>query len=411
MLMTSIGVFWAFYAVAGLVLKPKALEGPIEKNPSVGVSIPATLVLKPKGLEDLEFSVSIPVSLLLEPRRSEVLKFSVLIPARNEEGVIENILKDMVAQTYKNFEVFVICHNCTDNTFGIVSRYAEVDDRIKPLRLFGEGGKAVALNYGVKRARGDVIAVFDADNRVPPDCLERAVKYFSRYDAVQSRIEASNADFSLISKLADLELAAFSEMFQKSRHTLGVNVGLGGTGEFIRREALEEVGGWDNCLTEDFALFVQLTRHGFKIGWAHDVVVYDEKVPFAYAMLKQRARWLRGHFDVMLKNFKYFFKDPLNLHYLVAPIAVIGYYFVYFLWTLAVLSVPFTAWYLPPWAWLIPSVAFFGGIAIQIAKVRRARDLLYLPLLFLYLYHWQVVFFGMFIVKDWDRAKTEHGFR
>lgn len=410
-LTTTVGMFWTFYAIAGVILKTKPLEDPTENKQKLSILLPATLVLKLKNLEEPKISISIPATFILKPRKPERLKFSILIPAKNEGKVIGNIISDLLAQTYKNFEVLVVCHNCTDGTFRKVDRYAEKDHRIKPLLLSGKEGKAVALNYGAKHATGDIIAVFDADNRVPLNSLEKAVKYFSKYDAIQSRIEASNADFSLISKLADLEIAAFSEMFQKTRHALGINVGLGGTGEFIRREVLEKVGYWDNSLTEDLALFAKLTRHNYKIGWANDITVYDEKIPFAYPMLKQRARWLRGHFDVMLDNFKHFLKDPLNLHYLTAPVAVTGYYVIYFLWILTVLSVPFTAWYLPVWAWLLPSAIFFSGIAAQIVKARKVSDLIYLPLLFFYLYHWQIAFIGMFMIKNWDNAKTQHGFR
>jgi len=410
-LVTIVGVFWAFYAIAGLILKTKPLKDPIGTKQKLSIIFPATLILKPKKLDGPKIGISLPVTFVFKLRTPDYPKFSILIPAKNEEKVIENILDDLLAQTYKNFEVFVICHNCTDGTFRKAERYAKRDYRIRPLLLSGQEGKAVALNYGAKHATGDIIAVFDADNRVPPSSLEKVLKYFSKYDAVQSRIEASNANFSLISKLADLEIAVFSEMFQKTRHALGINVGLGGTGEFIRREVLEKVGYWDNNLTEDFALFAKLTRHNYKIGWAHDITIYDEKTPFAYSMLKQRARWLRGHFDVMLNNLRYFLKDPLNFHYLIAPLAVIGYYVIYFLWVLTVLSVPFNVWYIPLWVWLLPSATFFTGIAAQIVKARKVSDLIYVPLLLLYLYHWQIAFIGMFMIKNWNNAKTQHGFR
>ncbi|MFP3985877.1 MAG: glycosyltransferase [Candidatus Bathyarchaeia archaeon] len=410
-LVTAVGLFWAFYAVAGVLLKTKPLKDPIGIKQKLSIVFPATLVLKPKNLGTLKISISIPTTFMLELRTLEHPRFSILIPARNEERVIENILGDLLAQTYENFEVFVVCHNCTDGTFGKAEEYAKRDQRIRPLLLSGKEGKAVALNYGAKHATGDIIVVFDADNRVPPNSLGKVLKYFPKYDAVQSRIEASNADFSLISKLADLEIAVFSEMFQKTRHALGINVGLGGTGEFIRREVLEKVGCWDNSLTEDFALFAKLTRHNYKIGWAHDITIYDEKTPFAYSMLKQRARWLRGHFDVMLNNLRYFHKDPLNFHYLIAPLAVMGYYVVYFLWILMVLGVPVNAWYIPLWVWLLPSATFYTGIVAQIVKARKVSDLIYIPLLLLYLYHWQVAFIGMFMVKNWNNAKTQHGFR
>jgi len=76
--------------------------------------------------------------------------------------------------------------------------------------------------------------VFDADNRVPPDFLEKVCPYFPDYDAVQARIETGNLEFNLLTRLADLEFLGFTDSFQKTRWAFSINVGLGGTGEVIK---------------------------------------------------------------------------------------------------------------------------------------------------------------------------------
>ena len=89
-----------------------------------------------------------------------------MIGARNEEKVITDLLKDVLAQTYKNFEVLVVCHNCSDRTYEVVKQVK--DERIKALELKDAPlGKSVALNYGAKHATGEVVIDFDADNSIP----------------------------------------------------------------------------------------------------------------------------------------------------------------------------------------------------------------------------------------------------
>jgi cellulose synthase/poly-beta-1,6-N-acetylglucosamine synthase-like glycosyltransferase len=365
-LMTILGSFWMGYALLGLILKPKGA-----------------------------------------PDHSFIGKYSVIIPAKDEEAVISNILSDLTSQTYENFEVIVVCHNCSDKTFQTASKFG--DERVKPVQLSGKPGKSVALNYGASHTEGDIIVVMDADNRVPNDFLEKISRYFPTYDAVQTRIETGNPDFNLVTKLAELEFISFTDLFQRTRSALGQNAGLGGTGEAIKKDVLEKVGRWDEwSLTEDFALFTKLTAQGYKIGWCSDTTVYDEKVPWWSDFFKQRARWLRGHFQVAFTYSRFFFKRVLDFHYLIAPIAVLGYYFTLGLWLMFFFQLPITTTFLPPYIWLAPWVIWNLGIAIRIYKARGAKALLLFPLLFFYLYHWIAIFPYMLKVKTWP--KTPHGF-
>ena len=94
-----------------------------------------------------------------------------MIPAHNEEKVIRNILNDLICQEYKNLEILVLAHNCTDNT--IRNAKSVSDERIKVLDIqTRKSGKALALNEGLKAAKGKIIAQFDTDNRIKEkNCL------------------------------------------------------------------------------------------------------------------------------------------------------------------------------------------------------------------------------------------------
>jgi cellulose synthase/poly-beta-1,6-N-acetylglucosamine synthase-like glycosyltransferase len=365
-LMTIVGFVWMSYGVLGLILKPRA-----------------------------------PISNTYDG------KFSILVPAKDEEKVIGNLLRDLQKQTYSDFEVIVICHNCKDNTYRTVKNLN--DSRIKPLKLAGRPGKSVALNYGAQAAEGEILVVFDADNRVPEDFLAKVRLYFPEYDAVQSRIETGNAEFNLLTKLAELEFISFTDLFQRTRSALGMNVGLGGTGEVIKKRVMHEVGWWDEwSLTEDFALFIKLTNHKCKIGWAYDTYVMDEKVPWWSDFFRQRARWMRGHYQVASKYWKSFCDKPVDFHYLIAPFSILGYYFTFGLWLLFFIGTPISTAFLPPWLWLVPWLVWNFSIAVRIAKRKGVKSLAYFPLLFFYLYHWIAIFPYIFRVRSW--TKTPHGF-
>ena len=365
-IMTLIGVVWAGYAVLGLILEP---------HPNIGHTFHG--------------------------------KFSIIVGAKDEESVITRLVKDLQAQTYKNFEVIIVCHNCEDHTYTTVKKIR--DSRIKPLELKGKPGKSVALNYGAKHSSGEILVVFDADNHVPPDFLEKITHYFPQHDAVQSRIETGNPNFNMLTRLAELEFISFTDLFQITRSGLRLNTALGGTGEAIKREAIEKVGYWDEwALTEDFALFTKLTANGYKIGWCPDTYVLDEKIPWWSEFFKQRARWMKGHVQVAFRYIKLYWNKHIDLHYLIAPISVLGYYFTTFLWLISFLQLPFTASFLPVWTWVVPWVIWNMGIAIRIYRRKGAKSLLLFPLLFFYLYHWIAIFAYMLRIKTW--TKTPHGF-
>lgn len=366
-LMTIIGIVWMSYGVLGLIVEPKAHTS----NTYNGV-------------------------------------FSILVPAKNEENVVGNLLGDLQKQTYSKFEVIVVCHNCKDKTYETVKKIN--DSRIRPVELTGNPGKSVALNYGARAAVGEVVVVFDADNRVPKDFLEKIRHYFPQYDAVQSRIETSNSEFNLLTKLAELEFISFTDLFQRTRSAFNMNVGLGGTGEAVKKSVLDKVNWWDEwALTEDFALFIKLTNNNYKIGWAYDTYVMDEKVPWWSDFFRQRARWMKGHYQVASQYYKDFTGRLVDLHYLVAPLSILGYYFTFGLWLLFFIGAPITTAFLPAWVWISPWLIWNTSLAIRIAKRKGVRSLAYFPLLFFYLYHWIAIFPYIFRVKSW--TKTPHGFK
>ena len=101
---------------------------------------------------------------------------SIIIPSRNEEQVIRRTVTECLKQTHSHIEVIVVCHNCTDRTF----EEANIGD--KRVRAFDlqtkEVGKGIALNYGVRMAKGKYLLILDGDGLLSPEFIEKALPMF-----------------------------------------------------------------------------------------------------------------------------------------------------------------------------------------------------------------------------------------
>jgi 1,2-diacylglycerol 3-beta-glucosyltransferase len=227
---------------------------------------------------------------------------SVVVPAKNEEAVIEATVRSLCALDYaeggrRRFEVIVVDDRSTDATGAILDRLASE----LPVRVVrtpdGSFGKAGAMNFGISRARGEVIVVFDADARVAPDFLRRMVSHLDgeNVGGVQSRRLIYNAAHNLLTRIQDDEYRLFAHLAQRGRQALGGMVSFSGNGMLFTRVALENVGGVsEHALIENVDLSLRLYLAGWKIRYCEDAVVWEEGVPRLRDFLRQRVRWFMG---------------------------------------------------------------------------------------------------------------------
>lgn len=103
---------------------------------------------------------------------------SIIIPTYNSAPFLAETLESVFAQTYRNYEIILVDDGSTDNTRDLVSTYG---DRIRYLHQDNSGGPARPRNVAIEHARGKYICVFDSDDLMLPDKLERSVEFLSRY--------------------------------------------------------------------------------------------------------------------------------------------------------------------------------------------------------------------------------------
>ena len=352
-----------------------------------------------------------------EKFRNQTELCTIVIPARNEESVIKRTVLNCLQQTYRNIEVIVVCHNCTDRTFD----EAKVEDpRVRVFDLqTRESGKGIALNYGVEKSKGNYILVLDSDGLLTHDFLENALPLFDEnYAAVQGRYIASNRSFNFVTKMLALEGDLWSTAFMTIRSHFGRRCPLGGTGYIVRKDILAKVGMFANHLVDDYELTFRLLRNGYRIAYAPLSVNYDEKPPTLEFMFRQRARWGRGFMDLLGTKLAEG-SDIIGHIYCLNPISAICGLVMLMIPAYAALHYlildyyPFTYTYIPLTAWLALTGVLFALQAMVLVRQYGRRGFAYaaqIPALTPFSHYWFVSFMKAFTVKSWANTKTTHGF-
>lgn len=236
--------------------------------------------------------------------------FAILIPAHNEASVIKNTVESCKNLDYAKdkYDIFVVADNCSDNT-GEIANCAGA--RVLEPESNSESGKAWVLEWFFGKLfnmdkKYDSVLILDADNLIHPDFLKAINdKMNEGYEVVQGYLDSKNPFDSVITAFNSLEFWMTDRLGKLSRDNVGLSSQLGGTGFAVETGILEKFG-WDpDCLAEDLEFTCKLCLNGYKVGWAHDARIYDEKPLTLKQSLRQRTRWMQGYADVFSK---YFFK-------------------------------------------------------------------------------------------------------
>ena len=225
---------------------------------------------------------------------------SVVVPARNEEAVIGLAVGDLCAQTDAELEVIVVDDGSIDRTAEVAIAAAGPGSAVAILRRDPDGGpatKGAALAFAMPSARGAIIAVVDADSRLTPDFVARALHAWRRDSTaagLQVARRAANATVSWLTAAQDEE-QVMDLASQCGRWALDGTAELRGNGMFIRRASLDGVGGWGaDALTEDLDLSTRLAAAGEHVAIAPEVTISEEAVGDVAGLFRQRLRWAEG---------------------------------------------------------------------------------------------------------------------
>jgi len=250
-------------------------------------------------------------NVLGDQRAKELPPISVIVPAYNEAKVIEEALASLAGVDYPDLEVVVVDDGSLDETLALASRWegrhGSADFRIVTKR---NGGKATALNTGIAVSKYPFVFCMDADSRLEPQTLRKAVQQFNdpSVGAIAGNVKVRNRG-SIITKLQALEYIEGLNLPRRAQGFMAaVNIVPGPVGLF-RREALEEVGGYDtDTFAEDADLTLKLVAAGWKVVYEDAAIAWTEAPENWLDLVQQRYRWTRGILQALRKRKGLFFK-------------------------------------------------------------------------------------------------------
>jgi cellulose synthase/poly-beta-1,6-N-acetylglucosamine synthase-like glycosyltransferase len=243
-------------------------------------------------------------------RFEELPRITVQLPSYNEMYVMERIIDAACSFDYPADRLDIqVLDDSTDETQRIareaVQRWRNLGVDIQYIhREDRTGFKAGALENGLRTAKGEFIAVFDADFVPEPDFLKRAVHYFTdtKVGMVQGRWEHLNREYSFLTKTQAIFLDGHFMLESYTRFLSGRFFNFNGTAGILRRKTIEEAGGWEHdTLTEDLDLSYRAQMRGWKFVFLPDLTVPAE-LPVEISSFKaQQCRWAKGAMQVCKK--------------------------------------------------------------------------------------------------------------
>lgn len=243
---------------------------------------------------------------------------SILIPAHNEAKVIEKTVTSILNLDYDHdkYEIIVINDNSNDNSAEILANIkAKNPDRLMKIintdKRTGGKGKSNALNIGLSHSKGELIAIYDADNTPEKSALRELVYSIMNDDkagAVIGKFRCRNKNTNFLTRCINLEGLYFQWMAQAGRWQLFKLCTIPGTNFVIRRSILEKIGGWDTkAVTEDTEISFRIYLMGYHIRFCPYSTSWEQEPENLSVWFKQRNRWVKGNYYVMVKNLKYLF--------------------------------------------------------------------------------------------------------
>ena len=237
--------------------------------------------------------------------------FAIIIAARNEELVIEKLIKSLQRQKYPKdkYEIYVIANNCTDNTASVAKKAGatviECTEKVK--------SKGDVLKYTFGKLKDnkeiDAYAIFDADNLVDNNFLNEMNNTINKgYNVSQGFRDTKNIGDNWLSSSYAILYYIDNLFINRARHNMKMSAVLNGTGIIIKKEIIDKYGYDPKTLTEDVEFTVLCALNDQKIAFTETAIIYDEQVTDIKTSLKQRKRWSFG----ALQCLKVYYKDLIK---------------------------------------------------------------------------------------------------
>lgn len=363
-------------------------------------------------------------------------KISLLVPLFYEDKILPTLIRNLCALDYpkERLEIKLLLEEVDLKTRAALNNI-EIPPHFTVINIPKDWlqTKPKAMNFALPYLSGEIVGIYDAEDRPEPDQLRKVADHFHAAPAnvacIQGRLDFFNSRENWIARCFTIDYAMWFRVMLKGVQRLRIPIPLGGTSIFFRRNILVEIGGWDaHNVTEDAELGMRLARFGYHCEML-DSTTWEEANSSPYRWIRQRSRWLKGYAMTWLSHMR----NPVALWRDLGVRGFLGFQVIMLAGLTSHLAAPLflLLWMssidvnilpvaqLPPvfW-WVFISVMAAGEIALVavalIATLSKQKRHL-MPYIFTLVFYWPLgcaaaykalfeVFFAPFY---WD--KTSHG--
>ncbi len=247
---------------------------------------------------------------------------TIQLPLYNELYVVERLIEKVCEIDFPKDKLEIqVLDDSTDETVQIAERMVKKKQEegfdIKHIRRGNRKGfKAGALKEGLKTAKGNYIAIFDADFIPHKDFLKKTLSFFNddKIGMVQTRWEHINGNYSILTKAQALALDGHFVIEQSVRNKAGFFINFNGTGGIWRKSCIEDAGNWDSdTLTEDLDLSYRAQLNGWRFVFLKDFTSPAELPSEINALKNQQFRWTKGAIETAKKILPLVWKAKIPL--------------------------------------------------------------------------------------------------
>ena len=259
---------------------------------------------------------------VIQEKLTVLPRVTIQLPIYNEMYVVKRLIQASCSIDYPRELIDIqVLDDSTDETAEVARKC--VDDYIKKgfdiayiHRDNRKGFKGGALENGLKSAKGDFVAVFDADFVPQRDTIQKTIHYFSDKSVgmVQTRWSYLNRNYSFLTKIQAIMLDGHFVIEHTARNWSGRFFNFNGTAGIWRKEAIISAGGWQNdTLTEDLDLSYRSQLKGWKFVFLKDEVSPSEIPVEVNGFKTQQHRWAKGSIQTAKKLLWPIMKSDLPL--------------------------------------------------------------------------------------------------
>ena len=238
--------------------------------------------------------------------QEEAPMVSVLIPCYNEADNLDVSIPHLLNLTYPNYELIFINDGSTDDTLNIIRRWAMQAEKIVVVDQ-PNGGKASAMNNGVRHALGKYIVGIDGDAILDYSAIEYMIQNMEdnpELGAVTGNPRVRNRS-TVLGKLQVAEFSSIIGLIKRSQSMVGTLFTVSGVIMCIRKDVLVKIGGWsDNMITDDIDISWKTQIAGYNIAYEPHALCWVLMPETLRGLYRQRLRWAQGGAEVILKYFK-----------------------------------------------------------------------------------------------------------